>query len=65
MGKFNHDYKAIESIGITGADYMLIHANNHIHLLLYLVTLLKTLNNRRLIENKYKACHATGGPPKN
>ena len=24
MGKFNHNYKAMQSIGITGADYMLI-----------------------------------------
>ena len=35
MGKFNHDYKAMQSIGITGADYMLLHANNHTHLLHY------------------------------
>ena len=35
MGKFNHDYKAMQSIGITSADYMLIHVNNHIHLLHY------------------------------
>ena len=40
MGKFNHDYKAMHSMGITGADYMLIHANNHIHtfITLYLAT---------------------------
>ena len=61
MGKFNHDYKAMQSIGITGAaDYTLIHANNHIasyvyYIILSYITLLKTLNNRRLIENKYKA----------
>ena len=39
MGKFNHDYKVMQSIDITGADYTLIHANNHIAMYIYYIIL--------------------------